>query len=299
MATVLVTGGRERLGACFAEAFHEAGHEVLIQSRRPPPPEKRGARFLYFQSELDSADAVHALADQVQERAPSWDSVVLSASLFGFDNARKATEEDLESHFRVNAQAPIVLMQRLCRWVEARVGEAEPPRGTAPTSTSPNGTAPIGTTPIGTAPIGAAPIGTAIVMLDAKCFALNADGLSYTLSKSALHAAVRAMARPLAPALRVYGLAPGLSLKPDSLALADFARALELVVPSRCAVTPMALADMALFCLSGALQSGEVLIADGGLHLLRLPHDAPRTARKLESRLAGPELEASPVRPTP
>ncbi|MFX8929946.1 SDR family NAD(P)-dependent oxidoreductase, partial [Acinetobacter baumannii] len=59
--------------------------------------------------------------------------------------------------------------------------------------------------------LGDAP-GAVVQILDQRVQNPVPDQLSYSLSKQALHAAVRTLARALAPRVRVNGVAPGLTL---------------------------------------------------------------------------------------
>ncbi len=71
--TVLVTGGGSGIGLCVAQAFREAGHDVLISGRDRERLEASGFPWLQFDI-CDEAETIAALAS-----APSIDVFVANA----------------------------------------------------------------------------------------------------------------------------------------------------------------------------------------------------------------------------
>lgn len=72
--------------------------------------------------------------------------------------------------------------------------------------------------------------GSVVNILDQRVLNPVPDQISYTLSKQALHASVRTMARAMAPKVRVNGVAPGLIL-PTADYDAEQWRRLEDIMP--------------------------------------------------------------------
>ena len=101
------------------------------------------------------------------------------------------------------------------------------------------------------------------------------SSIAYVASKGALNAMTKALARALAPKIRVNALCPGFIDSPwfDKLGYPGGAAALRdhiaRTTPLRAASTPEDLAGSALFLASLAARhvTGETLLADAGLHL--------------------------------
>ncbi len=101
------------------------------------------------------------------------------------------------------------------------------------------------------------------------------SSIAYVASKGALNAMTKALARSLAPRIRVNALCPGFIDSPwfDKLGYPGGAAALRehiaRTTPLKAASTPEDLAGSALFLASPAARhvTGETLLADAGLHL--------------------------------
>ena len=106
-------------------------------------------------------------------RAPTL--LVNCAALFREDTAATVTATMLDEHLAVNLTAPVLLTRALADLAD---GDA-----------------------------------AVVHILDQRVLNPVPDQLSYTLSKQALHAAVRTLARSLAPRVRVNAVAPGLDRK--------------------------------------------------------------------------------------
>ena len=103
----------------------------------------------------------------------------------------------------------------------------------------------------------------------------SGSSIAYVASKGALNAMTKALARALAPKIRVNALCPGFIDSPwfDKLGYPGGAAALRehiaRTTPLKAASTPEDLAGSALFLASPAARhvTGETLLADAGLHL--------------------------------
>ena len=109
-------------------------------------------------------------------------------------------------------------------------------------------------------------------LLDQKLWNQNPDFLSYTLSKAALEAANTVLALALAPAVRVVGVAPGLTLTSHMLSEAQFA-ALHRLSPLGRSSSPQDVASAVRFALENPSLTGTTLLVDGGQHLMRFERD--------------------------
>lgn len=89
----------------------------------------------------------------------------------------------------------------------------------------------------------------------------------YTATKAALHALTLALARDLAPAVQVNGVAPGAILLPRGMPPA-LARKLVKAIPAGRMGTPEEIAEVVAFFVEGPdFVTGETLRVDGGRHL--------------------------------
>ncbi|MFN0038924.1 MAG: SDR family NAD(P)-dependent oxidoreductase [Burkholderiales bacterium] len=100
---------------------------------------------------------------------------------------------------------------------------------------------------------------------------------AYIASKGALNAMTLALARSLAPQIRVNAVCPGLietrwhlsRFSPEDYA--KFKAGYEKTVPLAKAASPEDVAEVAVWLLEGAAQiTGEIIMVDGGLHLGKL-----------------------------
>jgi NAD(P)-dependent dehydrogenase (short-subunit alcohol dehydrogenase family) len=114
--------------------------------------------------------------------------------------------------------------------------------------------------------------GVVVNLLDQKLWNLNADFLSYTLSKAALEAANTMLALALAPRIRVVGVAPGLTLTSDWLSPQEFEKRHQLSPLNRSS-TPQDVATTVLFACTNNSITGTTLLVDGGQHLQRFERD--------------------------
>ena len=115
-------------------------------------------------------------------------------------------------------------------------------------------------------------VGAVVNLLDQKLWNLNPDFFSYTLSKAALEAATNMLALALAPAVRVVGVAPGLTLTSNLLSAQQFAERHKLSPLGRSS-TPEDVAATVRFALENQSITGTTLLVDGGQHLMRFERD--------------------------
>jgi NAD(P)-dependent dehydrogenase (short-subunit alcohol dehydrogenase family) len=114
--------------------------------------------------------------------------------------------------------------------------------------------------------------GVVINLLDQKLDNLNPDFLSYTLSKAALSTATMQLAQALAPALRVVGVAPGITMVSGDQSTGGFARAHQMT-PLGQSSTPEDIAEAVCYLATARAVTGTTLFVDGGQHLMPLSRD--------------------------
>lgn len=246
--TVLVTGAGKRLGRAMALALAQAGWQVAVHYHRSRQAAldtvaacAAHAASAAFGADLADEAAVRALLPRVAAHFGRVDAVVNSAALFEFDDAARFGHALLDAHLHTNTAAPLLLAQALAAHLAAR---RAPPAS-----------------------------GCVVNLLDQKLFNPNPDFLSYTLSKAALHAATTLLAQALAPAVRVVGVAPGLTLSSHLMESEAAFERLHAQSPLGKSSTPEDVAATVRFALDNASITGATLLVDGGQHLMRFERD--------------------------
>ena len=241
----LVTGAAKRLGREIALTLARQGWDVAVHCRQSRAEADQtaqdiralGRRAAVLQADLSDEAACRQLLPQVVAALGQCDAVVNSASTFEYDSAQSFSYAMLEKHLRANTAPAIVLAQALAEHLLARGAE-----------------------------------GAVVNLLDQKLWNPNPDFMSYTLSKGALETATTLLALALAPAVRVVGVAPGLTLTSEWLQGDKFDAAHQLSPLGRSS-TPQDVAATVAFALANRSITGTTLLVDGGQHLQRFARD--------------------------
>ncbi len=234
----LVTGGMRRLGAAIASRLAEAGYDLALSSHVEGGPHTGFADetdWHCFVADLTEPVAPATLIENVTAhfgRVP--DLLVNNAAMFGQDDWAAMDTGTLEVHFRLNTFAPLLLSQALVK-----------------ASSSP----------------------VAIVHItDQRTANPPVDQLSYTLSKQALSASVRTMAKAFGAKARVNAVAPGLVIVTDDYAAAQAER-LGDMMPLKALPDPQGVADAVLYLAGARHVTGQIIFVDGGAHLESFDRD--------------------------
>ncbi|WP_288038289.1 SDR family oxidoreductase [Acidiphilium sp.] len=239
----LVTGGAKRLGAAIVRSLSQAGFPVVIHHRASPGEAESLAAELRAQGGVahvlaaDLADpaAVESLIARAEALAGPIGVLVNNASRFEFDSAASVTAGSIAAHMAPNLAAPVLL----ARDMAARIGGRQ---------------------------------GVIVNLLDQKLANLNPDFFAYTLSKAALAAATEMLAMALAPAIRVCGVAPGLTLIAAKQSEENFRRG-QSATPLRRGSQPEDIARAVRFIVETPSVTGTTLYVDAGEHLMRRQRD--------------------------
>jgi NAD(P)-dependent dehydrogenase (short-subunit alcohol dehydrogenase family) len=234
----LVTGGWRRIGAAIARRLAAAGWDLALHAHREATFDPAltaelaglGARCHGLAADLGEPAAPERLIAEAHEafgRAPSL--LVNNASLFSEGDWQALSGEALDRHFRVNLYAPVLLTRA---FAEALGEEA----------------------------------GSVVMILDQRVRNPVPDQLAYSLSKQALHAAVRTLARSLAPRIRVNGVAPGLTLPTDDYDEAQWQR-LRALMPLHQLTSPEQIADAVAWLAQAEAVTGQTVFVDAGANL--------------------------------
>jgi NAD(P)-dependent dehydrogenase (short-subunit alcohol dehydrogenase family) len=238
----LVTGGAKRIGSAFTRALAAQGFQVAIHCNRSRAEAEALASELadagcpaplVVEADLADLDVAHRIFETLPH-APSI--LVNNASLFLEDQLGAIDPALWERHMAVNLRAPVQLMQALA---------AHLPAGMA---------------------------GLVVNLLDAKLQAPNPDFFSYTVSKMGLAGATELAARALAPAIRVNGIAPAVTLVSGPQTRDNFEAAHVLNALGR-GVAVEDLVRALLYLVDTPTVTGQTLVIDAGQRFLALPRD--------------------------
>ncbi|MCB1801097.1 MAG: pteridine reductase [Gammaproteobacteria bacterium] len=233
----LVTGGAARLGAAIVRRLHAQGARVLIHYRSSRAPAE-SLRDELLQQRPDSASLVQG--DLIDPQ--SWPHLVAAAVEFGdgldvlINNASsfyptpvgKATIEQWDDLFGSNARAPFFLSQAAAPQLRRRRG-------------------------------------CIVNLVDIHAERPHADHPVYCMAKAANAMMVKALARDLAPEVRVNGIAPGAALWPAGyMEDAERQAILERIPLGRPAGAEQ-IADAVMCMVTGPdYVTGQILAVDGG-----------------------------------
>jgi NAD(P)-dependent dehydrogenase (short-subunit alcohol dehydrogenase family) len=241
----LVTGAARRIGRAIALDLAAHGWDVAVHYRSASPDlgetlaalNGAGSHAGAFAADLADEAQCEALLPAVAEAFGRVDAVVNNASLFEYDDVAGFRYATMERQWRANTAPAIVLARALHRHLQRRGAQ-----------------------------------GAVVNLLDQKLWNPNPDYLSYTLSKAALDAATTMLAQALAPALRVAGVAPGVTLLSGPMDDRTFERAHRLTPLGRSS-TAADVARTVRFVLESPANTGTTILVDGGQHLLGQPRD--------------------------
>jgi pteridine reductase len=236
---VLVTGGARRVGAAICRRLHGAGAELLVHYRsaaaeaRALQAELNARRMnslALVQADLLKASAASQVVKAAVKEFGRLDALVNNASSFFPTVVGEITEKMWDDLIGTNLKAPLFLSQ-------AAAGELRKQHG-------------------------------AIVnIIDIHAELPMRNHAVYTAAKGGLLALTRALARELAPEIRVNGVAPGTILWPDDEAWRDEVSRQRIINQTalKRIGEPDDIAATVQFLLADAPYiTGQVIAVDGG-----------------------------------
>ncbi|MBK6455566.1 MAG: SDR family oxidoreductase [Gemmatimonadetes bacterium] len=234
----LVTGGARRLGAAFSRVLARRGYVVAIHHRQSHAEAaalgaeiaSAGGESHTFAADLADPQAPAALVRDVVERCGRLDVVVNSAANMLRTPVGSVTAEQLDEIFALNTRAPFLIAQ-------------------AAAAAMTDG-------------------GVIVNMADLAAFETWAGYIPHAMSKAAIVQMTRALARVLAPRIRVNAIAPGVVLLPDGWDGAA-SEHLAATTPLRRHGSPDDVMRAFEYLLDAPFVTGEVLFVDGGRHVRR------------------------------
>jgi len=247
--SVLITGGAKRIGAAIAARLAREGWRVVIHYHFHPEEASAHAAVIGGDTLILQADLSDpAAAEELPARAASalggpLDAIVNNASVFEYNRAADFSVEDWRRDETINLLSPVLIARAYARSL----------------------------------PPGAA--GAVVNLLDQKLWNLNADFFTYTMSKIGLEGATRLLARALAPAVRVNGVAPGIALPSGDQTQEEFDAVASKYNLMKRPIDVDAVAGAVAFLLDNPAVTGQTILVDNGQHMVASDSDVMFTTR--------------------
>jgi pteridine reductase len=233
----LVTGAGHRVGRALAEGLAERGMNVAVHYNASESPAREtaahvaalGRRAETFAADLTRRGSAAALIDDVVARMGPVDVIVNSAAVMMRTPLETATEAEWDRMFALNLRAPFFVAQAGARVMKERGG-------------------------------------VIINIADLAAYETWPAYIPHGISKAGVVQMTRALARALAPSIRVNAVAPGAVLLPEAWSEADGERLAE-TTPLRRLGAPADVVGAVLYLIDAEYVTGETLIVDGGRHV--------------------------------
>lgn len=234
---VLVTGAGHRVGQAIAIALGGRGMRVAVHFNSHSEGARETVRSIesaggsgeVFAADLTEPTSASHLVDDVASRFGGLDVLVNSAAVMLRTPFGEITAEQWDEIMALNLRAPFLLAQAAAPHLRQAHG--------------------------------------AIVNIaDLAAFETWPAYIPHGLSKAGVVYLTRALARVLAPEVRVAGIAPGTVLLPANWSASDEER-LRRTTPLQRSGTPGDVSSTVLFILESDYLTGETIIVDGGRHV--------------------------------
>ena len=232
----LVTGAAHRVGRALAVGLANDGYDVAVHFHSSGSLvdetvrliEVAGTKATLFQADLTRPDEPERLVRDVVASFTRLDVVVNSAAVMIRMPFGNITADDWDTVLNLNLRAPFLIAQEASRHL---------------------------------------PDGASIINIaDLAAFEIWPPYLPHGVSKSGVVYLTRALARLLAPRIRVNAIAPGTVLLPDHFD-PKFAAHLTATTPLGRDGTPEDVVQAMLYLLHADYVTGETVIVDGGRHI--------------------------------
>ncbi len=234
--TALITGGAARLGAMSTRFLHAAGAHVIVHYRSSSAEAEalqaeleaqRPGSVTLVQGDLLDFAYLSRLVEECLLATGQLDILLNNASNYFPTPVESATEAQWDSLFGVNAKAPFFLSKAA-------------------------------------APALRETLGCIVNMVDIHAERPNLGYPIYSMAKAANAMMVKALARELAPEVRVNGVAPGAILWPEGEAGEKSKHHALPRIPLARAGRPENIARTVLFLATSEYITGQIIAVDGG-----------------------------------
>ena len=237
--TALVTGGGVRLGRAFALALADEGANLVIHYNRSAEPAEetarmvrsRGVEAIALWADFSDLSAIERLLPQAIAHIGPIDILINNAAIYLKSNGMETDLETWEKQFRINLQAPFLLVQAFARQL-------------------PDGRH-----------------GRVLNIADAQIQQHHPDHFAYRLTKIALVEMTRLFAQELAPHITVNALGLGVMLPLAGKEDVDLQAYADSKVPLQRTGSPEIAAENALHLIKSDFTTGAFLTVDGGQYL--------------------------------
>lgn len=233
----LVTGAGIRVGRALAVGLGRHGVKVAVHYHASDAGARETARLVreaggtawLVSSDLTSGDAPADLIDRVAREFDGLDILINSSAVMERTPLGEVTAAQWDAMMALNLRAPFLLAQAA-------------------------------------APHLAKARGAIVNIADLAAFETWPAYIPHGISKSGIVYMTRALARTLAPNVRVNGIAPGAVLLPEGWTEEDAAKLRDSTPLARLGSPEDVVAAM-VYLLSADYVTGETLIVDGGRHV--------------------------------
>ena len=238
--TILITGAAKRIGREIALSFFNKGWDIVIhynsskndaQVLADEMNAQRDDSAIIAQANLDNADEIIKLADQTLSKNNRIDALVNNASTFYPTPIGDFSEDDWNSLMGSNLKAPLFLMQSFSKELKKNKGFI-------------------------------------INITDINVDKALINHSIYLAAKSGLQTLTQALAKELAPDIRVNAIAPGVILEPPNTEwTTEQKNTIINSVPLGRMGSEKDIADAAIFLSEAEYITGQILNIDGGKSL--------------------------------
>ena len=238
--TILITGAAKRIGREMAKAFFDRGWDIIIHfnnsiedalSLADQMNAQRSNSALIIQANLDHAKDIEKLADQALSKNSRIDALINNASTFYPTPIGNFTEDNWEALMGSNLKAPLFLIQAFCEELKKNNGFI-------------------------------------INVTDINVDKALINHSIYLAAKSGLQTLTRALAKELAPDIRVNAIAPGAILEPPNVEWTiEQKNKIINSVPMARMGTEKDIVDAAIYLSEAEYVTGQILNIDGGKSL--------------------------------
>jgi pteridine reductase len=233
----LVTGGARRVGKAIAHALAWRGADIALHYGGSADDARRTAdelreldvRVETFQADLLDAAAPEALMTRVVDDMGALNVLVNSAAVMLRTPVGEVTLADWERMFALNVRAPFFLAQAAAPHLRERGG-------------------------------------CIVNICDLAAYETWPAYVPHGMTKAAVVQMTRALARTLAPEIRVNGVAPGAVLLPDEWDQATADR-LVATTPLKALGSAEDVAQAVAYLCEAEYVTGDVIMVDGGRHV--------------------------------
>jgi NAD(P)-dependent dehydrogenase (short-subunit alcohol dehydrogenase family) len=229
----LITGSAKRIGREIALELQRRGGRIAVHYRSGENEARNvaGSNGAIFQAELTDNLALEKMFRGIDATFGRLDILVNSASIFSPGTADDATPDQWDAQMDTNAKAPFFLAQHAARLMRRNAS------------------------------------GKIINIADVAGEAIWPGYLPYSVSKAALIAVNRGLAKAYAPEIQVNAIAPGPVLFPEHYSEEQKKSAVERTLLKR-AGSPQDIVNAVVFLIENDYITGEMIHVDGGRHIV-------------------------------